>query len=508
MRIFIAIIFIIFFNISYAQIEKLPRATPESQGVESSAIINMVNALMEIEETDIHHIMVARNGYVIAEVHPIPFKAEHEHYLYSASKTFVALAIGIAIDENYLRLDDRVTLFFPEMLPDTISSNLAQITIKDLLTMSSGIIPDWGLRDKETEWIKTYLHKEVSNIPGKKFNYDSMCTYLLSAIIQRATGHKCEDYLKHKLFSPMGITVYDWEEGPEGFTAGGWGLRMVTEDLTKVGVMILNSGEWEGEQLISKEWIKEATAKQIDNAPKSNNFIPNNNNLGYGYQIWMCNYPSTFRADGAHGQFIIMNPEKDLVITLTGLTRDRASDELNTIFKYLMPGVGNNTLEASNNSKRLEHISSKAALPKHSGSKSSKLTKEITTYFLEDNRYNIKSITLEYKTNGEYNMTINYINGDYQILPFSYNNWSYATSTQNPPHSSNFIDSFKGIESKHIVAGNYAWTNNSTLVLSAYYVNWIGCRTFTFNLSPSGEQSLKISDNYSNNRHTQTIRIR
>ena len=247
-----------------AQINELPRSTPEEQGVPSKALVALFDSLHVMPGTDIHSMIVMRHGKVVGEFYPAPFAPEYRHTQYSSSKTLVSLAVGIAIDENRLRLTDRVAAFFPEHLPDSISTNLAAMTLEDLLTMQSGIKPDWGMRAKVTNWVETFLSKPVVNKPGEVFAYDSMVTYMISAIVQKVTGKTVLEYLKEKLFGPMGITEVNWEISPEGINTGGWGLHIQSESLAKVGQMWLDGGVWDGKQLVSKEWIEQMGTKHAN----------------------------------------------------------------------------------------------------------------------------------------------------------------------------------------------------------------------------------------------------
>ena len=190
-----------------AQVGDLPRSTPAAEGISTQAVINMMDSLMSLPECDIHHVMVVRHGKVVAELHPAPFRAEDSHTLYSASKTFTALAVGCAIDENLLRLDDRVMTFFPDKRTHRVSDNMADMTVRDLLMMASGVKPDWTMRNNSVDWVKDWLAKSVDDKPGSLFQYDSMCTFMLSAIVQRVTGYTMLEYLQKKLFAPMHITV-------------------------------------------------------------------------------------------------------------------------------------------------------------------------------------------------------------------------------------------------------------------------------------------------------------
>ena len=289
-----------------SQVNVLERCTPESQGVPSEKITALFDSLMTFPNTDIHSVMVLRHGKVIAEMYPAPFKPEYGHQLFSCSKTFTAAAVGIAIMENRLRLDDRLATFFPELLPDSISEWLAEITVRDLLTMTSGFEVDTKMRTFSSHWIEGYLKHPMVARPGERFAYDSIDTYLLSAIVQRVTGMKMMDYLKQRLFLPLGITEAYWEESPEGINSGGWGLYLQPESLAKFGQLLLNKGEWNGMRLLPAKWVDEMTSRKVN--------LPNGDD--YGYQMWMCAYPNASRADGAYGQYIIVIPDKEMVITI------------------------------------------------------------------------------------------------------------------------------------------------------------------------------------------------
>lgn len=240
----------------HAQVNELQRSTPEAEGVPSKAIIALFDSLTALPKTDIHSVMVLRHGKVIGEIYPAPFAPEYRHTMYSCSKTFVGAAVGLAVADNRLRLTDRVGAFFPELLPDSVSVNLADMTVRDLLTMTSGITTDWNMRNLTPDWIRTYLAKPVK-VPGKKFEYDSICSYVLSAIVQKVTGMTLLDYLKLKLFTPMNITEVAWEVSPEGYNTGGWGLHIQSESLAKFGLLLLNHGVWEGKQLLPASWVEQ-----------------------------------------------------------------------------------------------------------------------------------------------------------------------------------------------------------------------------------------------------------
>ena len=225
-RLFSFVILAVLWQLSFAQTNTISRSNPAQEGVEAKAVLQLYTSLMSLEQTEIHHVVVMRHGKVISELHPAPFRAIDAHTLYSASKTFCSMAVGLCIDDNRLRVTDRVATFFPEFLPDTISDGLAKMTVHDLLTMSSGIIPDWNMRSITTEWEKTWLAKHLKYEPGEKFLYDSMSTYMLSAIVQKVTGHTVLQLLQERIFAPLGITEAEWEQSARGVNTGGWGMRI------------------------------------------------------------------------------------------------------------------------------------------------------------------------------------------------------------------------------------------------------------------------------------------
>ena len=250
-------------NTILAQVNELPRSTPEREGVPSYAVSALLDSLFAIPQTDIHSVMVLRHGKVIAEVYPEPFKAEYQHTQYSCSKTFVSAAVGLAVDANLLRVTDRVATFFPDKLPTEVTPELASMTIHDLLIMASGIDPDGNLRAENTYWLKPLLAKTVQT-PGKLFKYDSLCTYMLSAIVQQVTGKTIFAYLQEKLFKDLHIEKVSWEESPEGITTGGWGLFIQPESLAKMGQLLLQKGRWNGKQLLSEAWVSQMMTTHID----------------------------------------------------------------------------------------------------------------------------------------------------------------------------------------------------------------------------------------------------
>jgi CubicO group peptidase (beta-lactamase class C family) len=342
----------------------LPRSIPEAEGVSSEDIITFLDSAA-VTKHEFHSIMIVRHGKVVAEGWWAPYRSDLRHTMYSTSKSFTSTAIGFAVTENRLTVNDKVVSFFPEELPDTISPFLAALTVKDLLTMSVGQEPDPTFsRLTDTNWVRSFLALPIKYEPGTKFLYNSMATYMLSAIVQKVTGEKVIDYLTPRLFQPLVIEGMDWEVDPKGINTGGWGLRVKTEDMAKFGQLYLQKGMWNGKQIIHADWIEEATSFKIDQSPDS---IPpemeqNEWNHGYCYQFWRCRN-NAYRADGAFGQYIFVIPDKDAVIAITSESPDMGS-EMNLVWKFLYPALRDEKLpENAEMADRLKERLANLALP-------------------------------------------------------------------------------------------------------------------------------------------------
>ncbi len=475
-----------------AQVGDLPRSTPARQGIEPQAVERFFEALLAVPLTDIHHVMVARHGQVVAEMHPAPFRAEDPHTLYSASKTFASMAVGIAIGENRLRLTDRVAAFFPDRLPDTIAPRLAQITVADLLTMQSGIAPDWTMRNQTYDWVRTWLAKPVADEPGTRFQYDSMCTFMLSAIVQRATGRTMLDYLSDRMLAPMHITQAGWEQSPDGINTGGWGLHLQAESQLKLGILLLDQGRWNGRQLVPAEWVDEAIKPRADLHPGD---APTEGNQGYGYQIWRSKWPGSFRADGAMGQYIVCVPEADLVVVINEAS-GRGHDVLACIWNHLMPGVKNeSTISADDKSQRkLERLISQADLAK--GLKQSRKLPFDGMVRIGDNKMGIRAIDVRRDS-----ISLFYADGRVEPMALGTGKWKYSKLQGHPPYSIKARNRFSTLDTPFHVATSCGWKDGGVWTVSMQYVDWINGVTLEFN---TRKHTVTITDNC-NRANAQTV---
>lgn len=473
-----------------AQVNELQRSTPEAEGIPSAAVITLFDSLTALPQTDIHSVMVIRHGKVTGEIYPIPFAPEYRHTMYSCSKTFVGVAVGLAIADNRLRLTDRISSFFPELLPDSISDNLASITVRNLLTMTSGITPDWNMRNVCSDWIRTFLAKPVK-APGKVFEYDSMNTYMLSAIVQKVTGMTLLDYLKLKLFNPMNIMDVDWEISPEGINTGGWGLHIQSESLAKFGLLLLNHGVWKGRKLLPTWWVKQMMSKQMEAGDED-----------YGYQMWLCDYPGAVRADGALGQYILIMPKEDMVVVITECTLINGRNQRRLVWDKLMSEIKDTILTPSKVYNLLQRKQPAYALPVIQGKAYSSVAAkyENKTIVLEPNKYGWETICFQFNPK-KITMKVTDKNGAEYELPFGYKQWLKGMTAAYPPYSITPVDNFKGIEGPFWVAGSYAWQPTATLHMKVHYVNWISALGITLRFDRNNVL-LTVKENFSSDTIT------
>jgi len=326
-----------------AEIIDLPRVeTPDSVAKAMEEFFEAAAA----DSMDVHSVMIVKDGNVIYNHWQSEGVDSVPHVLHSVSKTFTATAVGLAIADGKMALTDKVIDYFPDKLPADVSDNLKAMTVRDLLTMSCGhdVEPSWR-GDSDQDWVTIFLAHPVVHEPGTFYLYNSLGTYMLSAIVQQVTGEKVVDYLTPRLFEPLHIDKPKWEESPQGINCGGWGLYLKTEDLAKMGQLLLQKGEWNGKQLIPAEWVAEMSKKQVESINPGTRIEQAEERgmtketsdwmQGYGYQMWRCR-PGCFRADGARGQYIIVVPDKNAVIAITSNVED-LQGELNLVWNRILP---------------------------------------------------------------------------------------------------------------------------------------------------------------------------
>ena len=303
------------------------RATPESQGISSDLFAALLRELDASKDTEMHHFMALRHGKVICECNFAPYPKGMWHITHSMCKSITGMAIGMLIEEEKLKLDENIYDIFPDHINAFSKIFRPVITVENLLTMTSGVTFNESGIVSGNDWLGSFLNASVNGKPGTEFQYNSLNTYVLSAIVTKRTGETLTEYLTPRLFGPLGITKYYWETCPKGITKGGWGLFLCAEDMAKLGQLYLQRGKWNGQQLVSEYWIEISTARHLKTQ---------NNTYGYGYQLWVEQRPGSFEYNGMLGQNVIIYPDMDMVLVTNAGNKEMFQDciMLNIIRKY------------------------------------------------------------------------------------------------------------------------------------------------------------------------------
>jgi CubicO group peptidase (beta-lactamase class C family) len=313
----------------------LPRSTPAGQQADPAAILAFLDAVESRPDIEMHSLMVVRRGHVVAEGWWAPYGADRRHFLYSLSKSFTSTAAGFARAEGLLDLDDPVVKHFPEFEADITDPRSRAIRVRHVAAMASGhnreMLGEALSRDRD-EPVRGFLLIPPDQEPGSVFAYSQPCTYTLASIVQRNAGMPLTEYLRPRLFDPLGIGPVGWQTWPPGRQQGFSGLFARTEDIAKLGLLYLQGGRWDGRQLLPADWVAQATTKQVANPDRENPDW----RQGYGFQFWMARHG--YRGDGAFGQFCVVLPEQDTVVAITAATWDMQA-VLDALWDHLLPGL-------------------------------------------------------------------------------------------------------------------------------------------------------------------------
>jgi CubicO group peptidase (beta-lactamase class C family) len=387
----------------------LPRSTPEAQGVSSPRLLAFVDAADRNIDA-MNSFMLLRHGQVVAEGWWAPYDAQQRHLLYSLTKSFTSTAVGLAIAEGKLTLDDKVLSHFPDAAPAAPGDELKAMRVRDLLTMSTGHHAEPAFTPKEP-WTKTFLSAPVAHKPGTFFLYNSPASYMLSATVQKVTGTPLRAWLGPRLFDIIGITDPVWETSPEGISIGGTGLKLKTEDIARFGQLYLRKGEWQGKRVLPAAWVELATSRQMSNGSNPESDWEQ----GYGFQFWRTRH-GYYRGDGAFGQFCVILQDLDAVVVITSGVRSMPA-VLNLVWEHLLPAIEKAPLPADEtNRQKLTSRLAGLRLPTQTGAPSATIATQVAgkRYTFDPNDQKIESLALEIGENGAVTL-VGRINGaDYR----------------------------------------------------------------------------------------------
>jgi CubicO group peptidase (beta-lactamase class C family) len=448
----------------------LKRMSPESQGISSSAISKFINAA-NASGLQWHSFMLLRHGNVVAEGWWKPFDPSYKHTLYSLSKSFTSTAVGMLVKEGKLKVDDSVISFFADELPATVSDNLKQMKIKNLLTMNTGhgIDTTPKMREGTDTWTKTFLSLPVEHAPGSHFLYNTGATYMLGAIVKKVSGQDLEEFLSPRLFQPLDITGYDWEKSPQGLSVAGWGLRVKTEDIARFGQLYLQKGKWNGKELLTESWVNEASSYQTNSNTGDSDW-----SQGYGYQFWRCK-PGFFRGDGAFGQYCVVMPQHDAVLVVNSESWDMQK-QMTIMWETIVPALQSSPLpESDKDLQQLRNDLNNLSIPVDKGSITSSQAKNISgsKIVLNTNEFGVTDMQLKL-SDSECTWTTNSKNGK-QVISLGWEKWKvnkesatyiFAVGNRNPTASK--------------IAGTATWLNENTLQLSLKFIEAIHGDKVTF----------------------------
>ena len=325
--------------------EEFERVSPEEAGVRPEGILAFLDDL-ESGYTEMHGLMIMRHDKVIAEGYWAPYGPGIPHMCASLTKTYMGTAIGILIRKGLLTLDTPLSVVFPEFIPEEPSEYFPELTIRHVLTMGSGMT---AFPEMEGGWVKNFMAMPLEHKPGTYFWYNSVGSTFLGKVVEKLTGKDVYVFLEEELFPKIGINGKNVLHGIAPADADMWAWRTVstTEDNLRLLKLYKDGGIWEGERILPEEFVRLATTKQIEN---DTNGARERGELdgcaGYGYQMWMCQHPGAYRADGAAGQFSIVIPDKDMIVAMNqNAPGSNPAKALKAVWDILLPAVMDEEIE-------------------------------------------------------------------------------------------------------------------------------------------------------------------
>ena len=495
-----------------AQVGDLPRSTPEEQGVDSRMLKHLYKKLNDLPNVDIHHLMVLRHDKVIGEMHAAPYRATDLHTLYSASKTVTAMAIGLAVDDGLLSIDDKMSKHLRDKMPATLSPALDSLTVRHVLMMAAGRKPDLSIPEGDADWLTAWFAGDFANV-GKRFTYDSMCTHALAMIVTRVTGKRVLDYVRERIFTPLHITEADWELAPDSVETAGWGLRLHAESEAKLGLLMLHEGNWQGKQLVSQQWMHEMTQMHISTqspAPKASlktrivrflrgiwhtirswftGYNIDRYYLGYGYQTKAIQHPraESFFAAGYGGQVIYVVPKLDMVFVINGRAANYG-DELNTIYySFVDPMIGKKEPPL-----KVTDVNLAIEMPQGDGIHPQEERLLDNTIILEDNLLGLKTIEVNRKGD-DMLFTMTDHRGPLRAVA-GWGEWRFTTSDERPIYIMECRNQLDGTRRPFTSVAAFAWQGD-TLALRLDWLDGGDNRRLWMTLDGK-EVTVIANDNY------------
>lgn len=378
---------------------ELERVSPEAVGISSAAVLNFIDTIGD-KKINLHSFMLLRYGKVAAEGYYKPFKKDSKHRVFSVSKSFTSAAVGIAVNEGLISLDDKIIDFFPEKLTGRAHQFTEMMTVEHLLKMAT--VHEKSTSTEQDDWVESFLNTIPNHRPGTIFAYDTTGTHTLCAILQKVTGMTVHEYLKDRLFRFIGIGEIEWESCPMNINKGGSGIKCTTEDLARFGQLYLQKGLWDGNRILSEEWVDVSTSKQIDN---TNTSFMLDGKQGYGYQFWRAR-KNSYCAFGMGGQFILVIPEKQAVFVSTANThihKDGHQAVLDTFWETIYPALEDKALcQEDKHSEILKDKLSKLVLMLPEGKGNSEFAEGLSGRKIkfDKNMLNIESCKFEFLESG------------------------------------------------------------------------------------------------------------
>ena len=450
----------------YAYDDGLQRSTPEAQGVSSQAIADFFRALDE-GGYQVHGMMILRHDKVIAEHWWYPYAPEYKHASYSNTKTWTATAMGFAVQEGLVKVTDLVKDFFPDLMPENPAPELSRLTVKHLLSMTAGHRSTFydGSGDDQ---VRAFLAMDYAHEPGTSFAYNITCSHMLSQIITRVTGETIYEYLKPRLFEPLGLSKdIFWEMDLSGRNMGNGGMHARTSDYAKFGTFLKNKGKWNGVQLLDPQWIVDMTTIHIYQNTDRDSAINANDDgsQGYGYQTWMGRHGS-YRAIGASNQLVMVVPDKDVVLAVHASIGDE--NGFNSLFYKLCDTMSDKKLKPVKDfdlQKEIEHYALK--VPFEPGDLKAAKKSGTLRYNMHQNAYGIKIVDFRFDKEGNCYLTFE---GDAFTtnLPFGLESWKMGMTDRKTAFGRVVYANMMGV-TPYDVAGYCTWTAPEKL--SAYYLS-------------------------------------